>query len=133
MTEPQESSFRSQIFVSKEAVKIKNYILADLNIDGFTKLLLCLSHENIFCYHDDVRQELNGSGVLLLDQLLITGDGNNRFVRIPYKNGELQFSMAENASVSSVVRQNSEDLLRQHPSCIRYSILTDAQKEKLMA
>ena len=37
---------------------------------------------------------MNSSGKILIDQLLITGDGHNRFMGCDFKNGKLDFKTA---------------------------------------
>ena len=67
---------------------MKDYILYRLDDKLYGVLLLCLSHENVFLFCEDIRKEpliKCGRGNILLDQLLVTGNDNNRFVIIPYE------------------------------------------------
>ncbi len=111
---------------------MKDYILYGLNEKMYGVLLLCLSHENIFSFREEIEQEpliKNGSGNILLDQLLVTGNGNNRFVIIPYDNGVIDFSKAHNATVSSKIRELSVELLNANVTSLQNTILTEIQQE----
>lgn len=113
---------------------MKDYILQALDEKLYGVLLLCLSHENIFSFCDDVRQEpliKNGKGNILLDQLLVTGNGNNRFVKIPYEYGVIDFSKAHNTTVSSEIRELSVALLSANVTSLQNTILTDTQQEMI--
>lgn len=111
---------------------MKDYILYGLNEEKYGVLLLCLTHENIFTFYQDVQQEplfQNSKGIILLDQLLVTGNGDNRFVSLPYDCGKIDFSKAENVMVSNTIRKISVELLNTNISALQNTILTDDQQE----
>jgi len=114
---------------------MKEYIIRGLDDMKEGVLFLCLSHENVFSFFDEVQHEpvvQNGKGYILLDQLLVTGNGENRFVSIPYDHGEIHFSRAHNASVDPSIRKLSVELLRDHVESLHNTILTDLQQEMVL-
>ena len=111
---------------------MKDYILYRLDDKLYGVLLLCLSHENVFSFCEDIRKEpliKCGRGNILLDQLLVTGNGNNRFVIIPYEYGVIDFSKAHNTTVNSKIRELSVELLNANVASLHNTILTDTQQE----
>lgn len=111
---------------------MKEYVLSGINEKMYGVLLLCLSHENIFSFCEELQQEpiiKNGKGNILLDQLLVTGNGNNRFVIIPYDNGRIDFSKARNTSVPQKIREISVELLSMNVASLQNTVLTDLQQE----
>ncbi len=113
---------------------MKDYVLVELDEKMYGVFLLCLSHENIFSFCDEVQQEAiiqNGKGNILLDQLLVTGNGSNRFVIIPYDYGKIDFSKARNTSVNKKIRELSVELLGMNTDSLKNTILTDIQQEMI--
>ena len=111
---------------------MKDYVLYGLDGEKHDVLLLCLSHENVFTFYEDVQKEpviQNGTGTILLDQLLVTGNGENRFVTLPYNQGMIDFSRAENATVNHEIRRLSVELLNKYITSLQDTILTEAQQE----
>lgn len=113
---------------------MKDYVLYELNEKMYGVFLLCLSHENIFSFCEEVEQELfiqNSSGYILLDQLLVTGNRDNRFVAIPYDYGKIDFSKAHNTIVDRKIRELSVELLNRYATSLQNTILTDDQQEMI--
>ena len=113
---------------------MKNYALLGLDdkMDGV--LLICLSHENIYSFCDELQREnliRNGKGIILLDQLLVTGNGENRFVTIPFDRGIIDFSKAHVASADLKIRKISAELLKKNVASLHDTILTEAQQEMI--
>ena len=113
---------------------MKEYVIIKLNKIDLDVLLICLTHENIYQHLDEIQQEpeiQEGNGYLLLDQLLVTGNGENRFVLIPYHEGVLDFAKAKNIKAPMDIRQITVEVLNKNSSVIKNSILTRAQREKI--
>lgn len=113
---------------------MKNYVLFGLDDKMDRVLLICLSYESIYSFCDELQREYcirNEKGVILLDQLLVTGNGKNRFVTIPFEKGKIDFSKAHVASVDIEIRKISADLLKKNVVSLRDTILTEAQKEMI--
>ena len=111
---------------------MKEYVLYGLDEELYDVLLLCLSHKNVFSLCEEIRKEpliKCGRGNILLDQLLVTGNGNNRFVIIPYEYGVIDFSKAHNTTVNSKIRELSVELLKANIASLHNTILTDTQQE----
>lgn len=111
---------------------MENYILYALNDKKYGFLLLCLSHENVFSFYEKVQRNpiiQQGKGLILLDQLLVTGNGNNRFVSIPYDCGRMDFSNAHNVTVDNTIRELSVLLLNSNIDSLQNTILTESQQE----
>lgn len=113
---------------------MKEYVIVKLNKIDLDVLLICLTHENIYQHLEEIKQESvlqKGSGYLLLDQLLVTGDGDNRFVLIPYHEGIFELQNAKNIVAPIEIRQITVEVLNKNSSVIKNSILTRAQREKI--
>ena len=115
---------------------MKNYILHSVRNKKYDALLLCLSHENIFSFVEDLQHNSliqSNKGTLLLDQVLVTENGANRFVALPYDKGKVDFTKAHNASGDFDMRQLSTELLKANIPNLQYTILTKSQRDKVEA
>ena len=111
---------------------MKDYVLHKLDRNLYRALLLCLSYENIYTYYEEIQKEpliMDSKGKIILDQLLVTGNGENRFVAIPYEFGVIDFTKAENIKVDIGIRQLSVELLNASISSLQNTILTESQRE----
>ena len=103
----------------------------DREYDGF---LLCLTFESLIDYLDCIKIEpliSCSNGKLLIDQLLITGNGRNRYVSCSFFNGKINVSSVKSVSPNKYYRKLSLCLLQKNYALLHNSILTDAQKEKI--
>lgn len=60
--------------------------------------LLCLTTDRIMEYLQDIENETmlaKSEGVLIIDQLLSTGNGKNRYIACPYKNGKIDINSSK--------------------------------------
>jgi len=99
--------------------------------DGF---LLCLTFESILSYLTHIEKEQlisTTKGTLLIDQLLVTGNGRNRFLKCSYSYGKINITTAQNIHPESYFRELSVNLLMQNYALLHNSILTDQQKENI--
>lgn len=112
---------------------MKNYAIAKVDDNHeYNLLVLGLTHESVFTFYNDLVREpefSNSHGVLLLDQLLATGNGENRYIAIPYNRNVLDFSQAKKVDVDNQVRQISTSMLLENISILANSILTEEQRE----
>jgi len=116
--------------------KLSNYSLYQLNNDQYDYLLLCLTYESILNYLNQLENDQliqNHSGKLLIDQLLVTGNGKNRFIACEFKNGEIILSTAINVTPENKYKNLSIRLLQQNYGLLKYSILSDNQRELILA
>ena len=99
--------------------------------DGF---LLCLTFESLLDYLDCIEMEpliSCSNGTLLVDQLLITGNGKNRYISCSFFNGKINISSVKSVLPNQYYRNLSLNLLQRNYALLRNSILTDTQKENI--
>lgn len=114
---------------------MRNYILYELSNDQYDYQLLCLTYESILNYLDQIENDLvlrNRSGKLLIDQLLVTGNGRNRFIACEFRDGEIILSTARNVVPENKYRDLTVKLLQLNYELLKCSILSDHQRELVM-
>jgi hypothetical protein len=112
-----------------------NYVLYQLSNDKYDHLLLCLTYESILNYLDQLENDKllrNKSGTLLIDQLLVTGNGRNRFIACEFRDGEIILSTARNVVPENKFRDLTIKLLQVNYELLKCSILSDHQRELIM-
>ena len=77
-------------------------------------------------HEESMAKDLNGK--ILLDQLLITGNSDNRFVEVPYKDGVAKLYLGKKVEVDEEMRQLSTDMLLESGIDLDNTILRDCQK-----
>ncbi len=113
---------------------MKEYAIYQLENKEYDGFLLCLTYESILNYLKSIENEVmisESTGILLVDQLLITGNGRNRFIVCPFDHGTINIDAAESVSPKECYRKLSIQLLRQNYACLENSILTDQQRSKI--
>lgn len=97
--------------------------------------VLCLSYASIYSFVDSIQNDLNKKNItkahVLIDQLLITGNNNNRFLSVDFENGNLWFSTASIVPGDLIYRQITASYLKRKNDYLRNSILSNNQKELL--
>jgi hypothetical protein len=68
------------------------------------------------------------NGNILIDQLLITGNNNNRFLSLNIKNGSFDFSTASNVEADFLYHQLTSSELKKNRPLLDNSILSSKQK-----
>ena len=107
------------------------YETTDREYNGF---LLCLTCDSLLDYLSSIENEplvSHSDGTLLIDQLLVTGNGNNRYISCPFNNGKISMSSIKSVSPNQYYRELSCDLLQKNYPLLKSSILTDAQRAKI--
>jgi len=110
------------------------YIIKEIDVDGYDKYLLCLTSEsliNCFASIEASPKLANVSGRMLIDQLLITGDGDNRFLCCYYRNGKIDVTTATNVIPDRSVHVLTIQLLRENYCFVENSILTESQRQHI--
>lgn len=107
----------------------KTYYLDD---DIYSCLVICLSYASLFNYMDTLCMELKSNGFntarLLLDQLLITGNKQNRFISIEYSDGHILFQSAQNVtSIETRYRALTANELKKRKTYLRNSVLSKTE------
>lgn len=110
------------------------YIIKEIDVDGYDKYLLCLNSESLidcFASIEGFHKLANVSGRLLIDQLLITGNGDNRFLCCNYNNGKIDVTTAVNVIPDRSVHVLTIQLLRENYCFVENSILTESQRQHI--
>lgn len=115
---------------------MKSYILSELNSKPKLKnyLITSLNYEGVLSYLLDIQSKLDksDSGKLIIDQIITTGLGKNRFIECKYFNGEIDIKTAKLIEVPQRIKKLSSKNLRECPDVILFSILTDQDKQKIL-
>ena len=109
----------------------KFFKIYTLNADLYDCMVICLSYESIFSYIDALQKAISNNGVkdgtILIDQLLISGNGKNRFLTIKYSNGSFDLTSAQNIEADIKYRQITSCELKNNESLLENSILSNSQ------
>ena len=116
---------------------MKNYIIKEINKDDAKYLVFGTSVESPLYNLEEIKKEiqcLNGERIII-DQLLQTGNGENRFIVLSYSNGDFDLNsihISSNKNTCSCIKSFGCDFLRNHLSILEYSILLSEQKEAII-
>ncbi len=113
---------------------MNEYIILNTHVDGYDRLVLCLSFESLLTYikkietilAQDAREER-----ILIDQLLITGNGTNRFMSCEFTHGRMDFKTAQIVTPAEFFRKETVEWLHDNYSYVENSILTEEQRQKI--
>ena len=112
----------------------KEYLIREAHTDEFEIYIVCLSFESIANYLEKISQEdliQNSKGKILIDQLLITGNGKNRFLLCEFDRGNIIVESAENINPDETYKEKTIKLLNKNKDIVENSILTDSEKDKI--
>ena len=107
------------------------YVVKKVNINNYHRFLLCLTFESVIKYLDSIESspQITGySGDILIDQLLVTGNGENRFISCKITQGKLDCSSAHSVQPDKQFREMTSKWLNKHYSYVEHSILTEHQR-----
>ena len=79
--------------------------------------------------------EISNGDRIIFDQLLQTGDANNRFIVMTFGDGSFDYSSAENIDgkvIDAEIRAFGCNFLRSNTLALKYSILMSHQKEFIL-
>lgn len=113
---------------------MSEYIIFNTNVDGYDRYVLCLSFESLLSYIrkiEIVLAEGKREEKILIDQLLITGNGTNRFMSCIFSDGRLDFRTAQIVIPSEFFRKETVERLHDNYSYVENSILTEEQRQKI--
>ena len=111
---------------------MNNYYISKLNIDQY--YLICMDCNSILNYVDQIEAEYairSNEGELIVDQLLVAGNGKNRFLSCLFSYGEIKLGSAKNIEGSLNYKKITSEVLCQYYEFIKYSILTKSQLERI--
>lgn len=109
-----------------------NYLIEQLDQGQY--YVLCMDYHSILNYLDEVENEeiiRSNDGNLIVDQLLVAGDGKNRFLACRFNHGKVLLETAENVAGTLEHRSAASRLLNQHIDLLKYSILAESQLESI--
>lgn len=113
---------------------MKKYILEKINEDKYTYFIISLTYEGVLDCIEEIEEELiieRNIRILLIDQLLSTGNNKNRFISCEYQNGKIKLYTAKNVDCEEKIRKISSQILKNRNEIIENSILTKYQKQSI--
>ena len=115
-----------------EVKDMEKYLIRKLDENQY--FLVCMDYNSVLNYLDVIENEpfiQNNQGDLVVDQLLVAGNGKNRFLICQFSYGEIILETAKNIDVPDTLRRNTSELLNQHFEALKYSILTKHQLDMI--
>jgi hypothetical protein len=112
---------------------MKEYVLRKIE-DG-KYYLFCLSFDSILNYLRDLENEEEikaNTGTLIIDQFLVVGNGENRFVSCGFSNGVIEISSANNFAPKAELDAFALNVLQDNSNFLDNSILTKKQRELIL-
>ncbi|NMA74721.1 MAG: hypothetical protein GX963_11285 [Bacteroidales bacterium] len=113
---------------------MNEYIILNTHVGGYDRLVLCLSFESLSSYIRQIEivlAEEKKEERILIDQLLITGNGTNRFMSCEFSNGRLDYKTAQIVTPTEFFRKETVEWLHDNYSYVENSILTEEQRQKI--
>lgn len=113
---------------------MNKYTILKTNAEDYSSLVVCLSSESLSTYITKIEQTLakdNTDKKILIDQLLITGNGNNRFISLSFSRGKFDMKTARVVNPVEYYRQKTVKWLHNNYHYVEHSILTTKQRQKI--
>jgi hypothetical protein len=101
----------------------------------YNYFIICLSYESILNYINDIEKEIGENKdkkTILIDQLLVTGNGRNRFLSVDICDGKIDFTSAKNVDAKQYYHQLTCSELKRNKDILKYCILTDRQVNMIL-
>lgn len=101
----------------------------------YNYFIICLSYESILNYINDIENEIGENKdkrTILIDQLLVSGNGKNRFLSVNICNGKIDLVSAKNVDAKPYYHQLTCSELRKNKDVLKYCILTDSQVNMIL-
>ena len=115
---------------------MKEYEICKVAGKEYDAFLLCLTYESILSYLERIESEplitKSKCGTLLIDQILTTGNGRNRYIRCKFCDGKIDISSVTIVNPNEYYKEISLSLLRDNIGLLHNSILTDIQKDNII-
>lgn len=118
----------------KGASVMSEYVVLQTNGKEYDRLILCLSSESLLSYIGKIEDALALDAKeerILIDQLLLTGNGTNRFLSCEFANRKIDFATARTVVPNEYYRIRTITWLHDHDSYVDNSILTEEQRQKI--
>jgi len=113
---------------------MKEYCVRKLESASYDIYLLCLTFDSVLNYIDDIEQNtlIRGrTGIMIIDQLLATGNGKNRFISCEFSNGSIILASAKNVKPGGAIKHVALQSLQRNYDYIQNSILSEGQLVKI--
>ena len=113
---------------------MSEYVILQTNREEYDRFVLCLSSESLLSYISKIEDTLALDAKeerILIDQLLVTGNGTNRFLSCEFANGKIDFATARIVVPDEYYRKEAIVWLHDHDSYVENSILTEKQRQKI--
>lgn len=113
---------------------MNEYAIIKTNAKDYDRLVLCLSFESLLAYIKKIEQALAKDNLVekvLIDQLLITGNGTNRFMSFSFFHGKFDINTAQVVNPTEYYRKETVEWLHNNYHYVEHSILTAEQREKI--
>lgn len=113
---------------------MSEYVVLQTNEKEYGRLVLCLSSESLLSYIGKIEDALaldKKEERILIDQLLLTGNGANRFLDCKFSNGKIDFATAHIVVPDEYYKKETIAWLHNNYSFVENSILTDEQRQKI--
>lgn len=98
-------------------------------------IIFCLNYDSILNYTNDLENRVSSiikDGKLYIDQLLVTGDGKNRYIFCEFRNGQIILSSARVINPNHEYKELAKSFWNKHISFINNSILTISEKNRVL-
>ena len=107
------------------------FVIHKVKTSNYDRFLLWLTFESITTYKSLIESSpliMCQTGKILIDQLLVTGNSQNRFISCEYANGILDFTTAQVVHPDDYYKKITVKWLNSHYAYVEHSILTEAQR-----
>lgn len=113
---------------------MNEYVVYKIRDNDYCVLILGISFEGVLAKLSEIEQTLKNehvTGWVVMDSLLKTGGGQNRFSSAYFDGKKILVSTTKNVVIprESNIRKSSTYYLKSHPELLRYSILSEQQKK----
>lgn len=112
-------------------------IIKKLKCNFAQYLVFSISSDSPMFYLEEIKEQmiLSEGDVVIFDQLLQTGNSDNRFLAMTFSNGVFDFSSIHHLDKDNVaieVKNEVSNYLRNNTLLLKYSILLGKQKEIIL-
>lgn len=117
----------------KGVINMMNFQLTETGYDD-ELFVLCLNYDSILNYVGEIENQIRSkfwNGKIVVDQLLVTGNGKNRFIECDYNDGHIVLTSAKVINPNERYLKLSKEFLSLNQAIIDKSILTKFEKSRI--
>lgn len=113
---------------------MKNYYIKYLNYNNkHSVFVICLSCDSFLDYIDNIENEIHFSRCLvIIDQLFITGNSDNRFLHCEFEKGKLLLNTAKKVSATKKLKTITCEYIKDNKDLLINSSLTMKQRRLIL-